>query len=59
MHEPVTVRCGRCDGVIAMIDACRCVECCKIGQPTEYLCTICVRHHEVGGCAAQRPLWGI
>jgi len=56
MPEPATVRCGRCDALIALLDAQRCVSFCALRQPTDLLCGICARHHTACGCWVEGPL---
>jgi hypothetical protein len=61
VFEPATVRCQRCDGVIALLDAFRCENFCALTQPAQILCGICARHHTACGCWVEGPLalvWG-
>lgn len=61
MNEPATVRCQRCDALVALLDVSRCENFCVLTQPAQILCAICARHHTACGCWVEGPLmlvWG-
>lgn len=61
MHEPATMRCQRCDALVAILDVSRCENFCTLTQPAQVLCAICARHHTACGCWVEGPLrlvWG-
>lgn len=61
MYEPATVRCQRCDALVALLDVHRCELFCALTQPAQILCAICARHHTACGCWVEGPLalvWG-
>lgn len=61
MYEPATVRCQRCDALVAVLDVHRCESFCVLTQPAQILCAICARHHTACGCWVEGPLalvWG-
>lgn len=61
MHEPATMRCQRCDALVAVLDVSRCETFCTLTQPAQVLCGICANHHTACGCWVEGPLrlvWG-
>lgn len=61
MIEPATMRCQRCDVLVAVLDVCRCEQFCTLQNPSQVLCDTCARHHTDCGCWVEGPLrlvWG-
>lgn len=56
MHEPATMRCQRCDALVAVLDVQRCETFCTLKTPAQILCGICATHHAACGCWVEGPL---
>jgi hypothetical protein len=56
MYEPATIRCERCDALVAVLEVSRCVSFCALTTPAHVLCSICARHHTECGCWVEGPL---